>query len=111
MRAPVVGVDREYGEAARLLIRARATVFALDVTQADAHSMSAGLELVAADTGGFYVRTYLWPGLALSRLGEALSGRYELWFDKPPLPQGEHRIRIELAGRKGRVLARRTYVG
>jgi hypothetical protein len=34
-----------------------------------------------------------------------------LSFEKPALPPGEHRIRIELVGRKGRVLARRTYRG
>ena len=111
LRSAAVGVDDEYREAARLLARARATAYALDVTQAESHTLSAGLELVAADTGGFYLQAHAFPGLALARLADALAGRYELSFDKPALPSGEHRIGIELVGRKGRVLARRTYVG
>ena len=107
----VVGVEDEYREAARVLARARVTAYALDVTQADSHTLSAGLERVAADTGGFYLQTHAFPGLALARLGDALAGRYELSFEKPALPDGEHAIRIELVGRKGRVLARRTYGG
>ena len=106
-----VGVDGEYREAARLLARARVTAYALDVTQAESHTLATGLELVAADTGGFYLQTHAFPGLALARLGDALAGRYELSFEKPALPAGEHTIRVELVGRKGRVLARRTYVG
>ena len=66
---------------------------------------------VAADTGGFYLQTHEFPGQALSRLGEALSGRYELSFEKPPCRAASTRIRVELVGRKGVVLARRTYVG
>jgi hypothetical protein len=66
---------------------------------------------VAEDTGGFYMRTNWFPGQAISRLSEALDGRYELSFEKPALPRGEHVIRVELVGRKGVVLARRMYVG
>lgn len=110
-RAAAVGVDDEYQEAARVLARARVAAYALDVTQADEHTLAAGLELVAADTGGFYLRAQSFPGLALARLGDALSGRYELSFEKPARPAGTHRIRIELIGRGGRVLARRSYVG
>jgi VWFA-related protein len=111
MRSAIVGVDAEYREAARLLARARVTVYALDVTQADSHTLATGLEQVAADTGGFYLQTHEFPGLALTRLGDALTGRYELSFEKPALPPGEHSIRIELVGRKGRVLSRHSYVG
>jgi len=66
---------------------------------------------VAEDTGGFYLRTHEFPGQATSRLGTALGGYYEVSFEKPDLPRGEHVIRVELIGRKGVVLARRTYVG
>jgi VWFA-related protein len=111
LRSAAVGLDDEYREAARRLTRGRVTAYALDVTQAESHTLAAGLERVAADTGGFYLQTHAFPGLALSRLGEALAGRYELSFERPALPEGEHRIRIELVGRRGRVLARRTYGG
>ena len=106
-----VGFDAEYAEARRLLIRARTAVYCLDLTRADSHTLEAGLMRVAEDTGGFYARTHEFPGRAMSRLGEALSGHYELTFEKPDLPQGEHAIRVELIGRPGIVLARRSYVG
>ena len=106
-----VGYDPEYREARRLLSRARATVYCLDVTRADSHTLETGLMSVAEDTGGFFLRTNWFPAQAISRLGEVLAGHYELSFEKPDLPRGEHVIRVELVGRKGVVFARRTYAG
>jgi hypothetical protein len=106
-----VGYEPEYAEARRLLSRARATVYCLDVTRAESHTLETGLMSVAEDTGGFFVRTNWFPAQAVSRLGEALAGHYELSFEKPDLPRGEHVIRVELVGRKGVAFARRTYVG
>ena len=106
-----VGYEPEYRDARRLLSRARATVYCLDVTRADSHTLETGLMSVAEDTGGFFLRTNWFPGQAVARLGEALGGHYELSFEKPALPHGEHAIRVELTGRKGVVFARRTYVG
>ena len=104
-----VEVDAEYGEATHLFRRARASVFCLDVTDAASHTLEAGLMQVAADTGGFFARTNQFPGLAMQRLGRALTGRYEIAFVKPDLPRGGHAIRVELVGRKGQVLHRRAY--
>jgi VWFA-related protein len=111
--APGFGVflDRDYGPARRALVEGRVTVFALDVTKADYHTLEVGLEQVAADTGGFYAKTHLFPGQALARLEHALSGHYVLTFTKPDLPPGEHDIDIRLVGRKGTVLARPSYAG
>ncbi len=106
-----VGFDAEYVEARRLLTRARTAVYCLDLTRADSHTLEAGLMRVAEDTGGFYARTHEFPGRAISRLGDALSGHYELTFEKPDLPPGEHAIRVGLVGRTGVVFARRSYVG
>ena len=108
---PRVGYEPEYAHARRLLSRARATVYCLDVTRADSHTLEAGLTSLAEDTGGFFMRTNWFPGQAVARLGEALGGHYELSFEKPALPRGEHVIRVELLGRRGRVFARRTYIG
>ena len=49
-------------------------VFCLDVTDADSHTLEAGLKVTAADTGGFFVRTHLFPGQAMRRLSGALAG-------------------------------------
>ena len=106
-----VSFDREYGQARDLFMSGRTAVYCLDTTRAAAHSLEAGLRQVAADTGGFFVRTNDFPGAAMRRLGEALAGRYEIAVEKPALPPGEHRITVELVGRKGLVLARRSYVG
>jgi VWFA-related protein len=111
VRSIAVDVDGEYREAADRLTRARVTVYCLDVTQASSHTLDSGLRLVAADTGGFYLSTAEFPGLAMARLADALAGHYEVTCEPPARPRGTHAIRIELAGRRGRVLARRTYTG
>lgn len=107
----MVGFDDEYATARQLLARARATVYCFDLTRADAHTLEVGLIRIAEDTGGFYARTHEFPGQAMTRLAEALAGHYEVTFEPPRLTWGEHRIRIELVGRPGAVLARRSYVG
>ena len=106
-----VFLDRDYGPARQALVEGRVTVFALDVTNADYHTLEVGLEQVAEDTGGFYAKTHLFPSQAIRRLERALEGHYVLTFTKPDLPPGEHAIDIALVGRKGTVLARPSYVG
>ncbi len=110
LSAPMI-FEEAYDEAARLLMASRTTVFCLDTTRAASHALEVGLQRVAADTGGFFARTQDFPVAALRRLGEALAGRYEVVIEKPALPPGLHRITVELTGRKGLVLARRSYVG
>jgi len=111
--SPGVGVflDDAYGPARRALVAGRVTVFALDVTRADDHTLEVGLEQVAADTGGFYAKTHLFPDQALARLEHALRGHYVLTFARPPLTPGEHALDIALVGRKGTVMARPSYEG
>lgn len=100
-----------YGEARRALQAARASVFCLDVTQADGHTLEAGLQMTAADTGGFFERTHLFPGRAMARLAGALAGHYVLFVETVAAPaQRVHEISVELTRRKGNVLAKRTYV-
>lgn len=104
-----VRLSHEYDEALAALTDAGASVFALDITDADWHSLEVGLQKVAADTGGTYARTHLFPAAAVRRLEAALSGHYLLSFARPRLPHGEHRLRVRLSGRRGNVLARGTY--
>jgi hypothetical protein len=111
--SPGVGVflDVDYGEARRVLSEGRVTVFALDVTNADAHTLEVGIQQVAEDTGGFYARTHVFAGQAMDRLEHALAGYYVLTFAKPDLPPGEHVLDVSLVGRKGDVLVKRSYRG
>jgi hypothetical protein len=91
---------------------ARASVFCLDVTDADSHTLEAGLEMTAEDTGGFFARTHLVTEQAMERLAGALSGHYVLFVEVlSPSDKQWHTIDVELAGRKGTVLARRNYLG
>jgi hypothetical protein len=103
-------LDAAYEPAQRALKAAQATVFSMDVTDADAHSLEVGLQQVAEDTGGFYARTHEFPAIALARLEGALEGRYVLAFPRPDGRRGEHDVRIDLPGRKGSVVSRTTYV-
>ncbi len=99
-----------YLPAVRALGAARASVFVLDVTSADSHSLEAGLEGIAEATGGLYLKTFRLPGLATRTLAQAISGYYVLTLDRAQLAekgtQGGQ-IQIELRdGKRGTVLAR-----
>jgi VWFA-related protein len=107
--AIVMGGD--YMIAKRSLESSRVSVFSIDITQADWHSLQVGLGKVAADTGGFYASSYLFPKLAVDRLQRTLQGHYELEVRKPELKtMGVHTIEVQVAGRDVVVLARTTYV-
>lgn len=106
------GVAMEFGYAAArdALQRARASVFTLDVTDADYHSLEAGLQLVSDDTGGIYQRTHIFPRAALGRVVAALDGQYVLFVEKPAqLRPGTHSLDIRLKGRDGLVIGRSSY--
>jgi VWFA-related protein len=105
-----VSLEHDYDEAREALLEARASVFCLDVTNADYHSLEAGLQVVAADTGGFYERTHIFGQLAIARLGAALAGHYVLIIEKPVGQPGRHRLDVRLTGRSGTVLARTAFV-
>lgn len=107
------GVDMipAYRPAVRALAAARASVFVLDVTSADAHSLEVGLQSVADATGGIYLKTFRLPGLATKTLARAISGYYVLTLDKAELPEAKGLLQIELRdGRRGTVVARPVWV-
>jgi len=100
-----------YGIARQALEMARVSVFSIDFTEADSHSLAAGLEKVAGDTGGFYASTHNFPHLAAKRLQRTLSGHYELEVRKPPTSfRGTHAIEVDVARRDAYVMARSTYI-
>lgn len=105
-----ITIEPAYDDAREALRRARATVFCLDVTNADYHSLEAGLKIVAEDTGGLYQRTHIFSQSALARVVAALEGQYVLFVEKPALRPGSHRLDVRLKGRDGVVLAPATYV-
>jgi VWFA-related protein len=116
-----VTMEPEYEEAVAALRDARISVFSLDTTQADYHSLEVGLQLIAAGTGGFYERTHVFPDRAMRRLAGALAGHYVLIVE-PPGESAEssdvanrrspHLVSttVKLTRRKGTVLASGTDV-
>ncbi len=108
-----VRMTHEYGPALEALRDAAVSVFVLDVTEADRHSLEIGLQQVAADTGGLYVRTFRFPQGATERLGRSISAYYVLTLDGSDLAASATagrgpapRVRITLRDRKGTVLVR-----
>jgi hypothetical protein len=97
-RLDVVHTD-SIDPAVRALRAARASVFVLDVTSADYHSLEAGLEEVADDTGGLYLSTFKLPQVATNILAEAISGYYVLTFDAAEIGEREEDLRVRLEGR------------
>jgi hypothetical protein len=106
MEGGIVNLAPDYDRALWLLQKARCSVFSLDVTDADFHSLEVGLQAVAEDTGGFYARTHLFPDDALRRVERALQGYYVLSFERPEGTSGPLRLEVDLdKGKKGEVLA------
>ncbi len=106
-----VMMESKYVPARQALEAARVSVFSIDFTQADYHSLEAGLGQVAGDTGGFYAKTYHFPKIAVDRLQKTLAGHYELEVRKPDTTvRGTHTIEVDVPSqRRALVMARSTY--
>jgi VWFA-related protein len=100
-----VSMTPDYEPARHALQKARCSVFALDITEADYHSLEVGLIQVAEDTGGFYAKTHLFPEQALKRMERALQGYYVLSFERPEGKPGSRRLDVSLNKRKGTLMA------
>ena len=104
-------LDREYEEARAALIAARVTVFAMDITNADTHTMETGLMTSAEDTGGFYERLNTnQSAFAMDRLEGALDGYYLVAVERPAPRAGRHSIRVRANAPRANVSARRYYI-
>jgi VWFA-related protein len=100
---------RDYSLALSFLAAARTSVFALDITDADYHSLETSLQHVSDLTGGRYEKTRFFGNFALERVERVISGRYALVFAKPPGPRGVHEVHVSLVRVRGDVSARRYY--
>ncbi|MCZ7650289.1 MAG: hypothetical protein M5U13_03600 [Thermoanaerobaculia bacterium] len=86
--------------------RGKTAFFALDVTQADYHTLEALLHELAYDTGGLYLRTFHQPAGTAAAAAAALAGHYRLTL-VPPAGlgfEGELRLQVRLRGVPGEVL-------
>lgn len=106
-----VTMEWNYGIARHSLESARVSVFSIDITQADYHSLEVGLGKVAEDTGGFYAKSFHFPKQAVERLQKALVGHYELEVRKPETRvRGVHTIEVQTSNKRAIVMARSSYV-
>jgi VWFA-related protein len=99
-----------YYDARDSFTRSHTAVFALDTTDADAHTLDFGLQQVAEDTGGFFARTHQFATLHVNRVRGALAGHYLLAFERPPGKEGQHEVGLELADGRGDVFTAPAYV-
>jgi VWFA-related protein len=106
---PNLAESRDFGNALTALAAARTSIFTLDVTNADYHSLEGYLQNLSDLTGGTYQKTHIFPNLAMDRVRRAISGRYVLVFKKPEGPRGLHTIEVKLTALKGEVNARLYY--
>jgi VWFA-related protein len=93
---PRVTVGDGYERAMTALTASRTSVFSLDITDADAHSLAAGLRTVSEDTGGFYVTTRVFPDTAMERLARVISSYYELEIIPPDDLEADFKIKVEV---------------
>lgn len=88
----------------------RTTIFSLDTTSADYHDLEIGLSQAAEETGGFYVKTHVFPRMAIERVARTVSGHYELEIRRPAsLRLGTHALDVRVNRRGVNVLAPSTY--
>lgn len=106
-RTPIgLRMEKEWGPALYVLDAARVSIFALDTTNADYHDLEAGLQTAAAQTGGFYAKTHLFPQIAVKRLQRTLSGHYEIELrPEGELAQGSQTLDVRVKRRGLTVLA------
>jgi len=97
-----------YDKAIESLTLARVTVFTLDISQADAHSLEVGLKKVSAATGGAFYRTFRFPDVAIQQLARAIAGHWVIYFHEPKASKKKRdrssKISVKLRDRKGSIL-------
>ncbi len=101
--------DDSYRKAMEALAAGRTSVFPLDITDADFHSLEKGLRTIARDTGGFYYKTNVFPDLAMSRLARVISSYYELSLIPPPGIGREYTIKVKVDRPKTEVSVRQDH--
>jgi VWFA-related protein len=98
-----------YSSAVAALAAARTSVFSLDITTADNHTLEIGLRQVSHDTGGIYLKTHLFPDGAMNKLVRVISSYYELSIVPPPKLKYPYRIDVTVKRPGARVYVRQNH--
>jgi VWFA-related protein len=99
----------KYGGAINALAAARTSVFSLDITTADYHTLEIGLRKLSHDTGGIYLKTHLFPTSAMEKLVRVISSYYELSIMPPPKLEHPYRIDVKVKRPGARVYVRQNH--
>lgn len=83
-----------YGPAIAMLAAARASVFSIDITTADYHTLENGLRRISEDTGGLYIKTNRFPGTAIDKLTRMITSYYELSIVPPEKMKEQYTIKV-----------------
>ena len=106
---PRITTDDGYSRAMHALSSSRTSVFSLDVTNADKHSLERGLRAISEETGGFYLRTHLFPEIGMNRLARVVSSYYELEIIPPPDLSDDFSIKVRVDRPRTEVYVRQPY--
>lgn len=93
---PRVTVGDQYRRAMEALTAARTSVFALDICDADSHSLELGMRILSQDTGGFYIKTHIFPEVAVEQLARVISSYYELSVVPPEKMRDRYTIKVKV---------------
>jgi VWFA-related protein len=91
------------------LTTARTSVFSVDITSADYHTLEIGLQKLSDDTGGLYFKTFLFPDTAMEQLVRVISSYYELSLKPPPKLESPYRIDVKVKRQGARVYVRQNH--
>jgi VWFA-related protein len=106
---PGMATGKKYEKAMAALTASRTSVFSLDITDADFHTLAFGLVVLSEDTGGFYTKTHELPDIAVSRLARVISSYYELSIIPPPDLEDSFKIKVKVDRPRVRVHTRQWH--
>lgn len=101
-----------YDDAVKAMNRAQVTVFSLDVTQVDQHSLETGMEEIAFETGGTYQSLFKFPANKFKEVARQVQGYYRITFEIPDDLGERPKFKLKLArGVKGYLYVRNPLNG
>ncbi|CAM2006523.1 hypothetical protein [Acanthopleuribacter pedis] len=98
-----------YYRAVEELIEADVSVFSLDLTLADYHSLAEGMAKLSVQTGGAYWSLFRWPNRAVKMINGTMAGHYTLTYEHPTGLRKNAKYRLRLKNARGSLVVRDPY--
>ena len=99
----------EYHRAVVELTRAKVSVFSLDLTMADYHSLAAGMMKLSGQTGGTYFSLYKFPDRAAKMVSRSMSAYYLITYEHPEVRKRRPKYKLYLVNTRGSMMVRDPY--